>query len=121
MDIRYTEDHEWIAIEAEIATVGITDHAQELLGDLVFVELPAVGKEVQKGAAVAVVESVKSASDVYSPLTGAIVEVNKRVVDEPAIVNSDPAGNGWLFKIRMHDSTELDQLLSESDYKRSLK
>lgn len=118
MDIRFTADHEWLAIDGDTARVGITDHAQSLLGDLVFVELPGVGREVAKGATVAMIESVKAASDVYAPLTGTIVEVNSAVADNPSVVNSDPMGAGWLFKLRFHHSSELSELLNETDYQR---
>jgi glycine cleavage system H protein len=116
MEIRYTADHEWIAIEGDTATVGITDHAQSLLGDLVFVQLPDVGREVAKGSTVAIVESVKAASDVYAPLTGTIVAVNLPVVDDPSVLNSDPTGAGWLFRIRFSDASELSNLLSAAAY-----
>jgi len=99
MNIRFTADHEWLAIDGATARVGITDHAQSLLGDLVFVELPSVGREITRGSVVATVESVKAASDVYAPLTGMIVEVNSPVVEDPSVVNSDPMGAGWLFTI----------------------
>lgn len=118
MDIRFTADHEWLAIDGDTARVGITDHAQSLLGDLVFVELPSVGREVAKGATVATIESVKAASDVYAPLTGTIVEVNSAVTDNPSVVNSDPMGAGWLFKLRFQHSSELSELLNETDYQR---
>jgi glycine cleavage system H protein len=118
MDIRFTADHEWLVIDGDTARVGITDHAQSLLGDLVFVELPSVGREVAKGATVAMIESVKAASDVYSPLTGTIVEVNTAVAGDPSLVNSDPMGAGWLFKIRFNGVDELSELLTEADYQR---
>lgn len=118
MDIRFTADHEWLAIDGETARVGITDHAQSLLGDLVFVELPSVGREVTKGSTVATVESVKAASDVYAPLTGTIVEANSLVTRDPSVVNSDPMGAGWLFRIRFSEPAELSQLLTEADYQR---
>jgi glycine cleavage system H protein len=118
MNIRFTPDHEWLAIDGNTARVGITDHAQSLLGDLVFVQLPSVGQEVAKGAVVATIESVKAASDVYAPLTGTIVEVNSAVVTDPSVVNSDPMGAGWLFSIRFRGSAELGDLLGEADYQR---
>jgi glycine cleavage system H protein len=98
-DIKYTKDHEWIRFEGEIAVIGITDHAQNALGDVVFVDLPEPGREVTAGEAVAVVESVKAASDVYAPITGRVTEVNSGLVDEPALINSEPTGAGWFFKI----------------------
>jgi glycine cleavage system H protein len=121
MDNRFTADHEWLAIDGNIAKVGITDHAQLLLGDLVFVGLPNPGSAVPKGATVSSVESVKAASDVYAPLSGTIVEVNSAVADNPSLVNSDPMGAGWLFTIQYHDASEVDALLSEEDYQRILK
>ncbi|MEI6160848.1 MAG: glycine cleavage system protein GcvH [Roseococcus sp.] len=98
-DTKYTKDHEWIRFEGEVAVIGITDHAQNALGEVVFVDLPEPGREVTAGEAVAVVESVKAASDVYAPLTGRVTEVNSGLVDEPALINSEPSGAGWFFKI----------------------
>ena len=98
-DMKYTKDHEWIRFEGEVAVIGITDHAQNALGDVVFVDLPEPGREVTAGEAVAVVESVKAASDVYAPITGRVTEVNSGLVDEPALINSEPTGAGWFFKI----------------------
>ena len=114
--MRYTEDHEWLRVDNGIATVGITDHAQSQLGDLVMVELPAVGKEVEKGAEVVVVESVKAASEVKAPVSGRIVEVNEALASEPSKANEDPTGEGWFFKIKMSDPSELDTLMDESTY-----
>jgi glycine cleavage system H protein len=114
--LRFTPDHEWISIEGDSATVGITHHAQEQLGDLVFVELPKPGTVLQAGAAAAVVESVKAASDVYAPLSGEVLEVNQRVADDPTLVNSDPTGIGWLFKIKVVDHSQLDKLMDEQAY-----
>ncbi|MDR3495481.1 MAG: glycine cleavage system protein GcvH [Ancalomicrobiaceae bacterium] len=116
MSRSFTEDHEWIDVAGEIATVGITDHAQAALGDLVFVDLPKVGSRVKKGDATAVVESVKAASDVYSPLAGEIVEVNQAVADEPGLINQDAGGAGWMFKLRIADAGELSGLLDEAAY-----
>ena len=113
---KYTEDHEWIALEGAVATVGITDHAQEQLGDIVFVELPEVGKTVAKGDDAAVVESVKAASEVYAPLSGEIVEVNEALADAPATVNSDAQGAGWFFKIKLSDPSEAEALMDEAAY-----
>jgi glycine cleavage system H protein len=115
--LKFTNDHEWLRIESEIATVGITSYAQEQLGDLVFVELPQTGRKLEKGAPAAVVESVKAASDVYSPINGEVSEVNGNVVQEPALVNSDPMGKGWLFKLRIADLAEIDELMDEAAYK----
>jgi glycine cleavage system H protein len=116
MGVRYTAEHEWVAIEGNHATVGITDYAQRALGDLVFVELPAVGSAISRGAVAAVVESVKAASDIFSPLTGCIVDVNPAAASDPSLVNTDPMGAGWLFKIEFNDSAESSELLDESAY-----
>ena len=115
--MKYTKDHEWIRTDGAIATVGITPFAQEKLGDLVFVELPAQGATFAMGAAAATVESVKAASDVYAPVSGEIIEVNDRLATEPGLVNSDPTGNGWLFKMKITAPAELDQLLDDDAYK----
>jgi len=114
--LKFTEDHEWLKIDGDVATVGITTHATEQLGDIVFVELPEDGKEAQKGDAVAVVESVKAASDVYMPLTGTVTETNQAIVDEPAKVNEDPMGAGWFFKIKLADAGEAAGLMDEAAY-----
>ncbi|HEY2185917.1 MAG TPA: glycine cleavage system protein GcvH [Xanthobacteraceae bacterium] len=114
--LKFTKDHEWLRIDGEIATIGITPYAQEQLGDLVFVELPATGRELERGAAAAVVESVKAASDVYAPISGEIVEVNDIVVNKPSLVNSDPMGEGWLFKVRIADDSEIEGLMNEETY-----
>jgi glycine cleavage system H protein len=113
----YTSDHEWLSIEGDVATVGITDYAQQQLGDVVFVELPKVGRSLKQAEAAAVVESVKAASDVYAPISGEVVEANQAVVDEPALVNSDAAGKAWFFKIRIADRSELGGLMDEAAYK----
>ncbi len=115
--IKFTEDHEWISVEGDIATVGITDYAQEQLGDVVFVELPEVGREVAKGDEAAVVESVKAASEVYAPLGGEIVEVNDVLDGAPATVNEDAEGAGWFVKMKLSDPSELDNLMDEVAYK----
>jgi glycine cleavage system H protein len=120
MNRKFTEDHEWLSVEGDVATVGITDYAQEQLGDLVFVELPKLGRSVLKSEAVAVVESVKAASDVYSPLTGEVVAVNDAVVAEPALVNSDAEKQAWLFKIRIASPAELDSLMDETAYRKHI-
>ena len=115
--IRYTQDHEWVRREADgTLTVGITAHAQEQLGDLVFVELPQVGARLTTGEGAAVVESTKAASDVYAPLTGEVLEVNAAVTDEPAIVNADPLGKGWLYRMRADAADEFEALLTEEGY-----
>ncbi len=112
----YSEDHEWIDIAGDIATVGISDYAQEQLGDVVFVELPDVGKTVAKGDEAAVVESVKAASEVYAPASGEVVETNGALEDDPALVNSGAETNGWFFKIKLSDASELNGLMSKDDY-----
>ena len=117
MSLYFTREHEWVRIDGDTATVGITDHAQEALGDIVFTEVPEAGKQVAKGKEAAVVESVKAASDVYSPVSGEVTEGNQAVVDDPSLVNSDPEGEGWFFKVRLADSGELDGLMDESSYR----
>jgi glycine cleavage system H protein len=114
--LKFTPDHEWLRIDGDVAVVGITAHAQEQLGDLVFVELPPSGKSFAKGAPAAVVESVKAASEVYAPITGQIVETNQSIVDDPSLVNSDPLGNGWFFKLKIADRSEIDSLMDEAAY-----
>jgi glycine cleavage system H protein len=114
--LKYTRDHEWLRIEGDIATVGITPYAQQSLGDLVFVELPSVGTKLSKGAVAATVESVKAASEVYAPVRGEVVSVNDKVASEPGLVNSEPTANGWLFKMKIADAAELDKLLDEKTY-----
>lgn len=116
-DRLYTKDHEWVDVDGDIATVGISDHAQEQLGDVVFVELPEVGRAVAQNEDAAVVESVKAASEVYAPLSGEIVEVNEMLAEDPAQVNADPYGMGWFMRIRMDDPSELDELMDEDAYK----
>lgn len=113
----YTSDHEWLAIDGDVATVGITDYAQQQLGDVVFVDLPKVGRSLKKAEAAAVVESVKAASDVYAPVTGEVLEANAELASEPALVNSDPQGKAWFFKIRIADKSELGGLMDEGAYK----
>ena len=114
-ELKYTKSHEWIAIDGDIATVGITDHAQDLLGDMVFIELPEVGDSLEAGKECAVVESVKAASDVYSPLSGEVVEINESLADSPETINSDPYG-GWLFKVKMSNAAEADSMLDAAAY-----
>src|SRR5437870_4131546 len=115
-DLKYAKSHEWVRVSGELATVGITDHAQHELTDLVFVELPAVGRKVKAGESCAVVESVKTASDIYSPVSGEIVEVNSTVAANPGMVNSDPYGAGWFYKIKVSQFAELAALLGPEDY-----
>jgi glycine cleavage system H protein len=117
MTMLYTTDHEWLKIDGDVATVGVTDYAQTQLGDVVFVDLPKVGRQVKKAEAAAVVESVKAASDVYAPITGEVLEVNDALGADPSLVNSDAAGGAWFFKIRIADKSELDGLMDEAAYK----
>jgi glycine cleavage system H protein len=114
--LRFTKDHEWLRTEGDIATVGITPFAQEKLGDLVFVELPSVGATFQKGAVAATVESVKAAADVYAPVAGQVTAVNDKLADQPGLVNAEPTGDGWLFKMKLADTAEVDALLDEKAY-----
>ncbi|HEY7552162.1 MAG TPA: glycine cleavage system protein GcvH [Hyphomicrobiaceae bacterium] len=118
---RFTTDHEWIRIEAGIGTVGITNHAQQQLGDVVFVELPEVGRKAAKGEPVAVVESVKAASDVYAPVAGEVTEVNAALANQPALVNEDAEGKAWFFKLRIADPAELDGLMDRPAYEAFVK
>jgi glycine cleavage system H protein len=113
----YTDEHEWIEVDGNVATVGITDYAQSQLGDIVFAEVPAVGASLKKGGDAAVVESVKAASDVYAPVSGAVTEGNDALGDDPALVNSDPEGAGWFFKLTLDDLSELDGLMDDAAYK----
>jgi glycine cleavage system H protein len=117
MTIYFTREHEWVKVDGDTATVGITDHAQEALGDIVFTEVPEAGKQLAKGQEAAVVESVKAASDVYSPVTGEVIEGNQAVVDDSSLVNRDPEGEGWFFKLRLSDPGELDGLMDEASYR----
>jgi len=115
-DLKYAKSHEWVRVNGETATVGITDHAQQELTDIVFVELPMTGRQVKVGEGCAVVESVKTASDLYSPVSGEIVEINQAVVDDPALANKEPYGGGWFYKIKMAKPAELGLLLSPEQY-----
>lgn len=119
-DLKYAKSHEWARITGDTVTVGITDHAQHELTDVVFVELPQVGRAVKAGESCAVVESVKTASDIYSPVSGEIVEVNTATSDNPALVNTDPYGQGWLFKLKQADAAEFDQLLTAEQYQQQI-
>ncbi|MEJ7776229.1 MAG: glycine cleavage system protein GcvH [Sphingomicrobium sp.] len=121
MTVYYTREHEWVRLDGDTATVGISDHAQQALGDIVFAEVPEVGKSLNKGDEAAVVESVKAASDVYAPVSGEVVEGNQAVVDDPALVNRDPEGDGWFFKLRLGDTLELDGLMDEASYREWVK
>ena len=119
-DLKYAKSHEWVRVAGDVATIGITDHAQHELTDVVFVELPAVGRKVKAGEACAVVESVKTASDIYSPVSGEIVEVNKAVSDDPSLVNTDPYNKGWFYKIKLAAPAEVNALLSPADYSKQI-
>ena len=116
MSIKYTPDHEWLSIEGDVATVGITHHAQDALGDVVFVELPEVGAAIDAKAVAGVVESVKAAADVYMPVTGTVTEVNEALRDDPSLANTDPLGAGWFFKVKLSAPAELDALMDETSY-----
>ena len=116
MTIKYSKDHEWVIVEGGIATIGITNHAQEQLGDVVFVELPAIGKKVEKDAEAAVVESVKAASEVYAPVSGEVVEVNKELEGDPAMVNRSAEGDAWFMKVKLSNPSELDGLMDKAAY-----
>jgi len=113
---RFSEEHEWISVAGDVGTVGITDYAQSQLGDIVYVEVPEAGKKLTKGGEAAVVESVKAASDVYSPVTGEVVEGNSALAENPALVNSDPQGEGWFFKVKITNAAELEGLMDEAGY-----
>ena len=117
MSIKYTEDHEWVKVDGDIAIVGITEHAQDALGDVVFVELPEVGKTLAQKDVAGVVESVKAAADIYMPVSGEIVEINQALADEPSLANSDPMGAGWFFKVKLAKPTEIAALMDEAAYK----
>ena len=120
-DVRYSEEHEWIRVEGDTGTIGITQYAQEQLGDVVFVDVPAAGRKVAKGEAIAVVESVKAASDIYAPVSGEVVESNAALADTPGDVNSEPMGKGWFFRIKMSDKGELASLMDEAAYEAFVK
>jgi glycine cleavage system H protein len=116
-DLKYVKSHEWVRVSGDTATIGITDHAQHELTDVVFVELPALNRQLKAGEACAVVESVKTASDIYSPVSGQVIEVNKAVVDNPALANTEPYGGGWFFKIKLSQPSETGALLTPEQYK----
>jgi len=119
-NLKYAKSHEWVSVNGDVATVGITDHAQHELTDIVFVELPAVGRKVKAGEACAVVESVKTASDIYSPVSGEVIEANAAVSGDPALVNSDPYGKGWFFKVRLAAPAEVGALMAPADYSKQI-
>jgi len=114
--LKYSKEHEWVATEEEVATIGITDYAQEQLGEIVYVELPAVGDKISKDDAFGVVESVKAVSDIYAPVSGTVVEVNQELPESPEMINEDPYGDGWLVKVKVSDTSELDDLLDNDEY-----
>jgi glycine cleavage system H protein len=117
MTVYFTNEHEWVRVEGDTATVGISNHAQEQLGDIVFAEVPEAGRKVSRGQEAAVVESVKAASDVYAPVSGEVIEGNSALADDPALINSDPEGQGWFFKLKLDDASELDGLMDENAYR----
>lgn len=121
MPLYFTREHEWIRVDGDTATIGISNHAQEQLGDIVFAEVPEVGRRVSKGQEAAVVESVKAASDVYAPISGEVIEGNSAVANDPALVNSDPEGEGWFFKLKLDKPSELDGLMDETSYREWVK
>jgi glycine cleavage system H protein len=121
MTVYFTREHEWIRIEGDTATIGISEHAQEALGDIVFAEVPETGRKLNKGQEAAVVESVKAASDVYSPAAGEVTEGNQAVADDPALINRDPEGEGWFFKLRLDNSSDVEGLMEESSYREWVK
>jgi glycine cleavage system H protein len=121
MPVYFTKDHEWISVDGDTATVGISNHAQEALGDIVFAEVPDAGRQVSKGQEAAVVESVKAASDVYAPVSGEVIEGNPAIADDPSVVNRDPEGEGWFFKLKLSNPGELDGLMDENAYREWVK
>ena len=121
MTVYFTREHEWIRVEGDTATIGIYEHAQEALGDIVFAEVPEAGRKLNKGQEAAVVESVKAASDVYSPVSGEVTEGNQAVADDPALINRDPEGEGWFFKLRLDNSSDVEGLMDEASYREWVK
>jgi glycine cleavage system H protein len=121
MPLYFTKEHEWVRVEGDTATVGISSHAQEALGDIVFAEVPEAGRKVAKGQEAAVVESVKAASDVYAPVSGEVIEGNPAIADDPSVINTDPEGEGWFFKIKLDIPSELDGLMDEAAYREWIK
>lgn len=118
MSLKYTKDHEWVAVDGSIATVGITQHAQDALGDVVFVDLPEIGQGYAQGEVAGVVESVKAAADVYMPIAGEVTEVNEALRADPSLANSDPMGGGWFFKLKLTDASQLDALMDATSYEK---
>jgi glycine cleavage system H protein len=121
MSLYFTKEHEWVRVEGDTATIGISNHAQEALGDIVFAEVPEAGRTVSKGQEAAVVESVKAASDVYAPVSGEVLEGNQAVATDPSVINTDPEGQGWFFKLKLADPAELDGLMDEAAYREWVK
>ena len=115
-DVKYSKEHEWIKLEGDVAIIGITKHATELLGDIVFAELPEKGSNVEKNGTAGVVESTKAASDVYTPVSGEVIDTNQMIVDDPAKINEDPEGTAWFFKLKMKDTSEMDSLMNKEEY-----
>ncbi len=115
-ELKYSKEHEWLKLEGEIATIGITKHATEMLGDIVFVELPEKGSKVEKDGTAGVVESTKAASDIYTPVSGEVADINQKIVDDPSIINSDPEGNAWFFKLKIKDQSEINGLMNTDEY-----
>ena len=120
-EVKFSKEHEWITLEGEVATIGITKHATEMLGDIVFAELPEKGKNVEKDGTAGVVESTKAASDVYTPISGEVVDINQSIVDDPAKINQDPEGAAWFFKLKVKDLSELDTLMNKEEYQKFAK
>ena len=120
-DKKFSKQHEWVSVEGDVATIGITKHATEMLGDIVFIELPEKGKNVKKGGQAGVVESTKAASDICTPITGEITETNQSIVDDPGVVNKDPEDSAWFFKIKIKNKSELDELMNKADYEKFAK
>ena len=120
-EVKYSKEHEWIKLEGDVATIGITKHATEMLGDIVFAELPEKGKNVEKDGTAGVVESTKAASDVYTPISGEVVDINQSIVDDPAKINEDPEGAAWFFNLKVKDLSELDKLMNKEEYEKFAK
>jgi len=120
-EIKFSKEHEWISVEGDVATIGITKHASEMLGDIVFVELPAKGSNVEKDATAGVVESTKAASDVYTPISGEVVDTNQSIVDDPSKINSDPEGQAWFFKLKIKNPDEMNSLMNKESYEKFAK
>ena len=120
-DVKFSKEHEWLKVEGDVATIGITKHATEMLGDIVFVELPDIGTSVEKDGTAGVVESTKAASDVYTPISGEVIENNQSIVDDPAKINSDPENEAWFFKLKIKDKSEIDSLMNKEEYEKFAK